>query len=449
MVRRLTQALDMVKEDLPQLIAKPVSDFLAAHPEHVYRRRLLDPFNTLMLFILQVLHANTAINHLRHLSDLRFTATAFCKARARLPLALLQSVLDQVVGDFLSESDKLDRWRGHRIWSADATSFNTPDTAELRGFYGHHSAQKDGCGFPTAWLMCLCSRSGFIRRFWDRPMNTHEASQVANLHDDLEEGDVLLYDRAACSYAHLALISLRKLHAIIRMHQKRIVSFRPGRRHAAMYPAGQRQGRPQSRWIKRLGPGDQLVAWFKPGQRPRWMSPEAFVSLPDELTVRELRYRITRRGFRTQSVTLVTTLLDPKAYPAEELAEQYLDRWEIEVNFRHLKTTLKMEKLKCKTVEGVRKELMVFALVYNLVRLVMLRAAVRQRVGPNRISFIDALRLLCRTRSTGEIVLLIVNPKRIGRVEPRVIKSRPKPYTYMTKPRDELRQLLIKPKDAA
>jgi hypothetical protein len=286
----------------------------------------------------------------------------------------------------------------------------------------------------------LCNPAGFIARTLTAPLRTHDASQLTRLYDAMRAGDALVYDRAGCSYAHLALILQRNLHAIIRMHQKQIVSFRPGRKHRAVCGKGQRAGKPGSQWLKRLGKRDQLVRWFKPTQKPRWMSRQRYDALPDSIVVRELRYTVNHKGFRSKTVTLVTTLLDPRAYPKEELAEQFRGRWEIETSFRHLKTTMGMDVLKCKTVEGVHKELAVFVLVYNLVRLVMLRAAQRQEAPPDRVSFIDALRWL---RDGDEVIDLIVNPLRPGRVEPRVIKRRMKQYPLMKRPRDKLRQRLL------
>jgi hypothetical protein len=140
-----------------------------------------------------------------------------------------------------------------------------------------------------------------------------------------------------------------------------------------------------------LGFQDQLVEYPKPKARPEWLPAADFALLPETLLLRELRYRVERRGCRTKEVTLVTTLLDAEQYPAEELAELYGQRWQIETNLRHLKQTMKMDILHCETVSGVLKELTVFALVYNLVRAVMCAAAQRQGVAVERISFADAL----------------------------------------------------------
>lgn len=192
-----------------------------------------------------------------------------------------------------------------------------------------------------------------------------------------------------------------------------------------------------------LGVLDQVVEWIKPASRPVWMTAAQFAALPESITVRELHYKIARRGFRTRCVTLVTTLLDAEVYPLEDLAELYGTRWQVEQHLRDLKQTMKMDVLRCKSVDGVLKELMVYAIVYNLVRLVMKEAARRQRVAVERISFIDALRWLLEAQPGEPMPRLVVNPLRPGRVEPRVRKRRPKEYPVMKKPRQELRKALL------
>src|SRR5205807_1556364 len=180
--------------------------------------------------------------------------------------------------------------------------------------------------------------------------------------------------------------------------QKQIIDFTPGRPYAAKGKAKGAQVNPaclpHSRWVLAQGEGDQVVIWYKPKRKPMWMSQEEYAVLPEEITVRELRYRVHARGFRVSTVTLVTTLLDATAYPAAALADLYYRRWQVEVNFKHLKITMKMDVLKCKTVDGVLKELAVFALVYNLVRSVMGESANVQGIAPERVSLLDALRWL-------------------------------------------------------
>jgi len=213
------------------------------------------------------------------------------------------------------------------------------------------------------------------------------------------------------------------------MHQRRNVDFRR-RRPAKAVGLGWRR-------IQRLGRCDHLVRWSKPADRykPAWMSKRDYANLLPTLLVRELRYTIAARGQRTRQVTIATTLLDPIAYPREKIAELYGLRWTVETHFAELKTLLKMRRIKCQTAAGVQKEMAVYCLVYNLVRMIMLEAARRQRVSPDRISFIDAVRWLLWAAPAEELPDLIVNRKREGRHEPRVIKDLQDTYMKMTIPR--------------
>ncbi len=446
----IQHSLQKVKDDLPQLIEEHLDQALREVPDFIWRDRLFNPLFTLVLFIMQVMHGNTAITHLPHLSGMQFSATAYCKARLRLPLKLIESITHSISQALAKACDpQTQRWRGHRVWHADGSSFSMPDTPALQEHFGQPHGQKPGCGFPVATLLMLTNAAGMIMKTIALPLNAHEAGHLHQLHKHMHKSDVLVYDRASCSFTHLANLIHWKLHGIVRMHQRQHVNFRTGRKHAAMYPGNKRKGKPRSQWIKRLGPSDQLVYWFKPRDQPKWMQKEDFDALPGALKLRELRYQVSQRGFRSRSVTLVTTLLDEQKYPASELAEQYLGRWQIEVDLRHLKQTMKMDVLKCQGVEGVLKELSVFVLVYNLVRLVMLRAAERQKVLVNRISFIDALRWLRDARESKELIDLLINPRREGRVDPRVVKRRPKQYKLMNRPREELRKTPAKKRLAA
>jgi hypothetical protein len=231
------------------------------------------------------------------------------------------------------------------------------------------------------------------------------------------------------------------LHGLFPVHHKRIVDFEKERAHCG---EGKKAvtGMPRSRWIKSLGKEDQLVEYFKTGPKPAWMNDAEFESLPESIIVRELRRTVVRPGLGKITILLVTTLLDPKAYPAAELLELRLRRWDIETNIGHMKTTMKMDVLHCKTEQGVRKELTIFSLLYNLVRVVMLEAARRQEVRVSRISFADAYKWMRHAQPGDVLPLLIVNPYRPNRIEPRCKKRRPKQYDLMNKPRDVLRKLL-------
>jgi hypothetical protein len=234
------------------------------------------------------------------------------------------------------------------------------------------------------------------------------------------------------------------VHALLRIHQCTIVDFTPGRVHAELgkHTKKSTTGLPRSRWVRQLGVSDQIVQWLKPARKPRWMSAEQFASLPAAIEVRELCYTIHQKGFRPKAITLVTTLLDPERYTFSALASQFHQRWDIETNFGHLKTMMKLDVLKCKTVDGVLRELQVFALIYNMVRQVMLVTANRQGVDVRRISFIDALRWLQTAKPGDELSQLVVNPYRPNRIEPRVRKRRPKEYPLMKKPRRQLKKEL-------
>lgn len=441
-------ALRQVREDLVGLLARSHVERVCLEIGHPWRGRQLDPYATLHLFILQVVNRNTAMTHLPHLSGMGFTASAYCQARQRLPLELLRRLLDSLSAR-QSQHRPLDLWRGHRVAIIDGSGFSMPDTPPLQAHFGQPGGQRPGCGFPVAHMLALMdAHSGFLHEMILSPLRTHDMKHAADLHPGLRPDDIVLADRGFCSYAHLALISRANLHTVMRVHQRQIVSFHPYRPCTADLPKGN-TGIPTSRWVGRLGRCDQLVLWRKPDARPQWMNAEEFATLPAELLVREIRYRIPNRGGRVREVTLVTTLLDPVRYPAEEIAALYGLRWQVEGYLRDLKTTLGLDVLKGRTVETVTKEALVYALVYNLLRLAIVKAAARQRVEPRRISFIDALRWLQPPKPERPMPDLLVNPSRPGRHEPRCVKRRPKEYDLMKQPRDVLRKRLKNHRDAA
>ena len=404
---------------------------------------MLNPIVTIQVFFLQVLHGNTACEHMSHLTGMSFTAAAYCKARMRVKLEVLRRLLERCVKQLQQETFETARWLGHRVFHVDGSSFSMPDTPELQAHFGQPGAQKPGCGFPTAhWLVLLHAGTGMITKMLAAPLRTHDMSKTVELHPELQPGDLLVADRGFCSYAHLALLLKRGVHGLLRIHQRTIVDFTPGRPHASpgQGKSDRKKGKPRSRWIKQLGVTDQIVEWLKPAIKPRWMSAEQFAALPASIEVRELRYTIQEKGFRPKEITLVATLLDAERYSLSSLAELFRQRWEIETNFGHLKTTMKMDVLKCKTTDGVLRELQVFALIYNLVRQVMLEAACRQQVDVRRISFIDALRWLQTAQPGDDVAKLVINPYRPNRLEPRVRKRRPKQYPPMNKPRRQLKK---------
>jgi hypothetical protein len=445
MVPIILSALARIKADVAVHLQAAQIERLCAELGYTWRQRVLTPVVTVHAFLLQVLHGNTACGHVPHLMGGSFTAEAYCQARRRLPLAFFQRLLACVTRSVQPCLDQAERWCGHRVWLLDGSSTSMPDTPELQEAFGQPGAQKPGCGFPVAHLLALFhAGTGLLQKVVVSPLRTHDLADAWRLHPELEPGDVLVGDRGFCSYAHLAQLVRCGLSGVFRLHQRTIVSFRIGRLHLPPRPRGLLKGvkgLPRSRWVRWLGHRDQVVEYYKPTRRPEWLDAEGYAALPASLLVRELRFALTITGFRTKDVTLVTTLLDPDRYPAAELAQLYFDRWRVELNLRHLKQTLHLDVLRCKTVDGVLKEICMTALVYNLVRLVMLRAARQQGVDPDRISFVDALRWLNHARPGQPLGRLVVHPVR-HRTEPRARKRRPKGYALLNRPRAELRKTL-------
>lgn len=442
--------LARIKEDLHAFLSDESIVNACREAGHEWRERELGPVRTVHLFVLQVLCFNTAMTHLRHLAKAAVAAPAYCKARMRLPLQVFQSLLKESANAMRSACPcPQEPWCGLRAYLVDGSSTIAPDTPDSQEVFGQPSGCKEGCGFPVPKVLGLFDAfSGLMLQALGFALYTHEQSKVWMLHPLLGAGDLLVGDRGFCSFVHLVMLFSRGVHGLFRIHQRQIVDFRPRRKHRRKYPKGRKvSGRPmpRSRYVRRLGKWDHVVEWFKDASnRPEWMSREEFAALPQSLLVRELRFTIPRKGQRTLCVTIATTLLDPLLYPGEKVAELYGVRWRVETHFAQLKTTLRMRKLKSQTSQGVLKELTVYALVYNLVHVVMVKAAAAQGVEPHRISFLDAVRWLLSAAPGEPLAELILVPRRPDRHEPRVVKDRQDTYTKMTRPRAELQTALKK-----
>jgi hypothetical protein len=437
--------LDRLRQDLAEILRPQAIRDACRHAGYSWRNRTLDPVATVSLFLLQILHGNTACQHVVQFGQWTFTATAYCKARKRLPLAVLQTLVEMVAVKLRSTTSASADWLGHRVWMIDGSGFSMPDDPALQNHFGSPTGQRPGCGFPVGHLVALFDlATGMLLRMTIAPMRTHDMSQAAHLACELRPGDLLLGDCGFGSYAYIAILLARGNHGVFRMHQQRLVDFTPGRPlPTKLSYAANPKGLPHSLWVQSNGELDQVVIWYKGKQKPDWMTAEEFAALPAEITVRELRYRVEIPGYRTRVITLVTTLLDSLIYSKAELAELYRLRWRIELNLRHIKITMKMDILHCKTVDGVMKELAMFALAYNLVVSVMAESARVQGVGVARIGFVDALRWLTHPQPGGYPGDILVNPLRRNRIEPRVIKRRMKKFPLMKEPRSVLRKRLI------
>ena len=166
-----------------------------------------------------------------------------------------------------------------------------------------------------------------------------------------------------------------------------------------------------------------------------------------------------KKGFRTEDVTLVTTLLDPKIYTQLDLAELYRLRWQAEIDLKHLKTTMQMEHLPSKTPEMVCKDFYVHLLAYNLIRAVQLEASRQHGVDPLALSFQATIQhvssfsslLAHATKQQGsyeytQLIYLVSTeklPYRPNRVEPRAVKRRPKAYPRLKAPRKQVKRKLM------
>jgi hypothetical protein len=437
MAASITGALARIKGELDLVLPGASVDDLARAAGHRWRDRLLTPAVTVHLCLLQLL-ARVALAGLAQVAGVAASAQAFCKARQRLPVALFHALVERAgaaVGGGGGVNDGGgggggggDAFRGHRVLLVDGTSFVTPDTPGLADRFGKGgNARGPAKGYPVPKLLALVDRgSGAIRKVVALPHARQERTCPARLFRFLAPGDLLLGDRGLASFAHLALILAGGWHACLRLPRWLAVSGRGAGRH---------------RRARRLGKQDLLVTWRKSDRRPAWLSRRAWAALPDALALRQVTFRVGRGpGFRPTWVRVVTTLLDPAAYPAAEVAELYGRRWRVEVCFRDLKRTLGLGRvLSARTPAGVRKEVLCHVLLYNLVRQVVARAARRQGVAADRVGFTSAATWLLWSSPGDPLVDLVVNPARPGRpTQPRRLKRGRKKYPPLNAPRAAL-----------
>ena len=253
---------------------------------HAWRDRLLTPAVTVRLMLLQVLHGNTAINHLRQLAGVAFAAASYCEARARLPLRVWEELVRWVAHRATAEVGRA--CVGVRVLVADCSSFSMSDSPQLRRHFGRVKARgaKDGVSYPVAKLVGLLdAATGMFVQLLVAPLYTHDLRHVPDVHALLRPGDVLLGDRAYCSFAHFALLNRRGVFGCFRLHQRR---------------KDHRNG---------------VQRWTRGPKAPAWLGGEQWLQLPRALDVRIVSYDLSERGFRTQRVTIATTLLDAAAWP--------------------------------------------------------------------------------------------------------------------------------------
>ncbi len=416
----------------PELLDE-LESLLPAH-----RERLFPPTETLSMFITQVLSADSscqnavdkaAMNRLNNALPVCSTNTgAYCQARQRLPLELAQRMA-QVTGQLLcSKTSEPLRWLGRVVKMVDGTTVSMPDTLENQREFPQHPNQDEGVGFPLARLVVLTDRSagGLL----DAAMGpcegkgSNEQSLFRTLLDNVECDDVVLGDAFFPGYFLLCELGRRGADGVFAQHGSRGLStdFRCG---------------------QKLGPRDHVVQLNKPKVKPEWMSQEDYEQAPQSLLVRELR---------VGGKTLVTTIVSAKEAKKSELGSLYKDRWHVELDIRNIKTTLGMEVLRCNTPEMVKKEIWVNLLAYNLIRLLMAQAAQIVECSPRQLSFKHTVQLWLAWNLTSQSngperqlqLFILIGEQRVsnrpGRIEPRAVKRRPKPYAKLKCSRDKARE---------
>jgi Transposase DDE domain len=412
--------------------------------------RIYTPLVTLALFLSQILNddhsCRAAVARLlawrcaEGKSSCSPDTGAYCKARLRLPEALLPRLVRDTADRLQGHAPKSWLFHGRAVTLVDGTTVSMPDTPENQAAYPQHANQKPGCGFPIARIVVLiCLATGAVLDAAIGPRKgklTGESTLLRHLHGRLRRGEILLGDRCFCSYFEVALLLAQGVDVVMRDHKSRPVDFRQGRR---------------------LGDDDHVVEWSKP-RRASWMDRETYATIADTLTIRELRVRVVQRGFRTRVLIVMTTLLDPEEFTHDELADLYRARWYAELDLRSIKQTLKMDVLRCMTPEMVRKEIWGHLLATNLIRGVMAEAARRHDVLPRRLSFQGARQTMEGFRGElshaspvaadrlREEALKAIASHRVGnrpdRIEPRVRKRRPKAYPLMHETREKARKRL-------
>ena len=454
-----TKHAKILRERLSNSIALPFHDIL---PEDMiqqileeekikYRKRLYDPIITIWTFIRQVLDSdksckNAVSGTLSFLSDRvsdnveklpSDNTGAYCKARKRLSQSLIIRLFRRTGKTIHQKASDGFLWCNRHVFLVDGSTFSMYDTPENQQEYPQAKNQHEYHGFPVARILGIfCLATGALIDAAIGSLCISEISLFRMLYSRLNPGDIALGDRLFGSYGDIALLSQRGVDNVFRMHHRRKTDFRRG---------------------KKLGSYDHLVTWKKPRKGTLHLEPELYAKLPETMLVREIRYFINIKGYRTKKVTLVTTLLDHHVYTYELLAELYGLRWQVEIDLRHLKTTMKMEHIHSKTPEMVRKEFYVHLLAYNLIRAVLWEAGIKHNVHPLRLSykgaiqhvlnFVPMLAIMKDRDIIYGVVLTIISrgklPERPFRVEPRMVRSKKRRFPRLTRPRQEIRQKLI------
>jgi hypothetical protein len=406
-------------------------------PEH--RERLFPPTETLSMFLAQVLSADGSCQQVvndamvkRVIGGMKPGSTdtgGYCKARARLPMSMVSTLAREAGGIIAKGAPPWWHWRSRRVRLVDGATVTLPDTEENQAAFPQSSSQKPGLGFPICRVVALlCLGSGALLDAAMSPCEgkgSDEQSLLRDMLDTLHGGDILLGDALYATYF--------LLWDLIRGGADGLFEQHGGRKRSTDFTTGEK-----------LGVRDHIIVLTKPKQKPDWMSQHEYDHAPATLRVRE---------FQAGGKIMVTTFLCPKETPKNALRALYRQRWNVELDLRNIKTTLGMEQLRCRTPEMAIKELWVYLLAYNLIRLLMAQAALLADQIPRQLSFKHTVQIWIAWQQRGggghdavsinALLVLIAEPRvglRPGRIEPRARKRRPKPFPLLTRPRSEARE---------
>jgi hypothetical protein len=374
-------------------------------------------------------------------SQVSDNTAAYCKARRKLPERILEIFWKHLAHITHQSAQEKFLWKSRKVAVVDGSSFSMPDTASNQSRYPQPSQQKKGCGFPVVRVVGVFSLiTGAIHGYSKGTLHDPERTLFRTLWPIIKEQfDLLIGDRGFCSFADMYFLFQFGVDTAIRIHQGRDVNWREG---------------------KRIGKYDRLVQWKKPRTQLKWLTSKQYSDLPETWTVRIVRVQVKCPGFRTQTLIVATTLLDPAQFSAADIAELYGLRWSVELFLRHNKTTLRMDILRCLSPEMIHREIHMHWIAYNLARNIMLEAALAGNIPISRISFkgtIDTLRQwLPALHSVAKKPRIFRNmystmlqtiasdpvPLRPDRFEPRAVKRRPKKFKLLNKPRRIMKELM-------
>jgi len=414
------------------------------------RRRIFSKENTFWAFLSQILDADggckEVVRKLQAYASVRgvkipsSSTSSYCTARSKLDQQMLSDILDHTA-DRLENIPETGVLNNRRVIVVDGTGVTMPDTMGNQDVWPQPASQKPGCGFPSKRICaCFSLKSGALLNYAIGDKKSHELLHFRQQWSLFKQGDIFLGDKGFCSYFDQAALKAKGIDSVITLARRAPVRA--------------------AKSLKVLGSDDLLIAWPRPRHTKKMSySRSEWEDLPEELKLRQIHVSVKHPGFRTQGFYIITTLLDAKQYPAEEIAELYFRRWDVELFFRDIKLTMGMDILRCRTPDMVRKEVVMHFIAYNCIRRLMYEAAEEAAIEVRRVSFKGSLQALrnwephlnqIKISSTERFRLIsdlydamIDTPirQRPGRSEPRCVKRRPKNYQRMAAPRHEIKEI--------